>query len=77
MIQTAKIGVRATGKMLKPAADRNDARWGIYGTKFHSYVSGQVSRSLYDYDEHIEFLCNWIDERFDWMLEEFVYRLGK
>jgi len=74
MVELAKVGVRTTGELLEPAANRNDERWGIYGQKFHSYVSGQVSRSLYSYDEHIDFLCDWIDERYEWMVEEFEYR---
>lgn len=77
MIELAKVGVRINGEMLADAADRNDRRWGIYGQKFHSYVAGQVSSYLHSYDEHIDFLCDWIDERYAWMVDEIAYRLSE
>ena len=76
MLELAKVGVRATADVISSAADRNDERWGIYGQNFHSYVSGQVSVHLESYEEHIDFLCDWIDERYAWMLEEIAFRLG-
>jgi len=75
MIENAKNDIVLTGELLEPAADRNDARWDIYGEYYHSYVSSQVSGRLYSYDEHIDFLCNWIDDRFEWMLEELALRM--
>lgn len=75
MLEVTKEGIMATGAVLKSAADRNDERWGIYGNSFHGYVSYQVSGSLYDYDEHLTFLCDWIDDRWEWMTEEINFRL--
>ncbi|MBQ9467638.1 MAG: CotH kinase family protein [Clostridia bacterium] len=55
--------VRATGAFLKEDADRNAEFWNMYGTHFHAYVSGDVSRDLTTYDEHIDFIANWTYER--------------
>jgi hypothetical protein len=77
MIELGKVGVYANGEMLWDAADRNDKRWGIYGQQYHSYVSSQASRALQNYREHVDFLCDWIDARYAWMVDEIAYRLSE
>ncbi|MBE6638783.1 MAG: hypothetical protein E7616_04925 [Ruminococcaceae bacterium] len=75
MIETAKSGVIANAAMLRAASDRNDARWHIYGREYHPFVSQKVSVQLKDYDAQIDYMCNWIDERFEWMMQEIWSRL--
>ena len=54
---------------LKNAADANAYFWNMYGRSFHQYVSGQVSRSLTSYEEHIEFLKDWTLNRWECLLD--------
>ena len=75
MISLAIRSVRMQGELLKPAADRNDRKWNIYGNKFHSYLHKQVSVELDSYDAHIDFLCNWIETRWRWMTKEIQTRI--
>ena len=57
--------METTGAYLKDDADLNAEFWDLYGRSYHSYVSSQVSRRLYSYDEHIDFIVNWTLERWD------------
>ena len=75
MIEVAKKSMYAMEKLLSHAADRNNARWGVYGEKFHWFVYEQVSLELEDYDEHVDFLVDWIERRWKWMMETVWLRL--
>ena len=48
---------------LRTGADRNAEFWNMYGRNYHGNVSGQVSSALHSYDEHIDFLVNWVNTR--------------
>ena len=54
---------------LSAAADLNAYFWDMYGRNFHQYVSSQVSGNLYSYQEHIDFLKDWTETRWDIMIE--------
>ena len=62
--------------MLTPANDRQDERWYIYGCNYHQYVSSKVSGRLYSNEEHIQFICDWVDERWTWMTDEINSRVA-
>jgi len=68
--------VRMQGEVLTPAADRNDRRWNIYGNHFQYYLHSQVSTKLNSYAEHIDFLCEWIKTRWEWMKNEIDSRVN-
>lgn len=51
--------------ILEPAADLNHELWSVYGEKFSIYPADQVSVKLKSYEEHVDFLINWTEER--WM----------
>ena len=76
MVSFALRAVQMQGEVLTPAADRNDARWHIYGRKFQYYLHRQVSKDLNSYQDHIDFLCNWIEIRWNWMKNEVESRLA-
>lgn len=75
MIEVAKKSTYAMEKLLAPAADRNNDRWGVYGEKFHWFMYEQVSLELKDYHEHVEFLVDWIERRWKWMTENLWLKL--
>ncbi len=58
-------GIKAQAKTLESAADKNAYFWDMYGRGFHPYVSGQVSSRLYSYQDHIDFLTAWAEERWE------------
>ena len=55
--------VRSTGEILEPAADKNALFWNMYGNHYHGYVSSNVSSRLHSYDEHVDYLVSWSEER--------------
>ncbi len=61
--------VRTKGAELKLDADKSNLFWETYGTNYHQYVSSQVSSKLYSYEEHIDFLVNWAEERWSNLYE--------
>jgi hypothetical protein len=61
--------VRAKAQEIYISADRSCTFWNMYGNHFHSYVSGNVSSNLYSYDEHIDYLIEWTENRWQWMLD--------
>ena len=61
--------VRDQAAILEDAADQNAEFWDMYGNKYHNYVSSQVSSYLYSYDEHIDFLVDWSETRWETMKE--------
>lgn len=75
MIQLAKRAIRMQAEILTPAADRNDRKWDIYGRHFQVYLHVQVTKELNSYQEHVDFLCDWIDKRWQWMKTEIESRV--
>lgn len=61
--------IRSMMPVLREAADANDERWNVYGEKFSIYPADQVSVKLKSYEEHVEFLVNWVDTRWDKLLD--------
>ncbi len=76
MIETTKKSLWAVGEMLTPASDHQDERWNIYGNHYHPYITGAVSEELNSYEEHVQFICDWIDQRWSWMCSEINRRVG-
>lgn len=76
MVTFALKAVRMQGKVLTPAADRNDRRWQIYARHYQYHLHRQVSKDLDNYQEHVDFLCNWIEIRWQWMMTEIEGRLN-
>ena len=76
-VQLAIRAVRMQAAVLTPAADRNDRRWHIYGRCYQKYVHRQASKDLDNYQEHIDFLCGWIEQRWTWMKTEVQTRMTK
>ena len=64
--QTMKT-VKSTGDFLEPAADKNALFWNMYGNHYHGYVSSNVSTKLHSYDEHVDYLISWSEERWEIM----------
>ncbi len=63
---------------LRPLMDRNDARWHIYGRHYADYVADAVSRDLHSFDEHADYLANWIEQRTEILRDELaVYVSGE
>ncbi len=54
---------------LETSADKNANFWKMYGSKYHPYVSSNVSSQLNSYDEHIDYIVNWTECRWDVMIE--------
>ena len=65
--------LRDKAEEIRTGADRNAEYWNLYGRNFHGYVSGQVSGRLHNWDEHIDFLVDWINERWDALYNEILY----
>lgn len=59
--------VKEKGAELKASIDENAKFRNMYGNKFHGYVSSGVSSELNSYDEHIDFLVDWTEERWQVM----------
>ena len=59
--------IRNKGNELESSADLNANFWDMYGSRFHGYVSSQVSSELNSYDEHIDFLVSWSENRWEYM----------
>ena len=63
--------VKAKADELEESADKNAHFWKMYGKRYHSYVSNDASANLQNYDEHIAFLIDWADKRWD-IIKEFL-----
>ena len=63
------VAMRKKGDEIRPGADENADYWGLYGSFVHQYVSWDVSYRLNDFDEHLDFIEDWIRERWAWLLE--------
>ncbi|MBE6543513.1 MAG: hypothetical protein E7675_03865, partial [Ruminococcaceae bacterium] len=61
--------VKSKGDELESSADKNAIFWNMYGHRYHSYVSSNVSSDLYTYDQHIDYLINWAELRWSVMVE--------
>lgn len=61
--------------VLTPAADRNHARWSIYGRKYTYCVNEQASMRLESYDDHVDFLLSWTERRWPRMEQALRYAL--
>ncbi len=70
LVKKTLLHVKGLQAMLEPAADQNDALWNVYGEKFSIYPSNQVSVKLKSYEEHVDFLINWVETRWGRMLKE-------
>ncbi|MBQ9151883.1 MAG: CotH kinase family protein [Clostridia bacterium] len=70
LVQETIEEVKRMQAVLEEAADQNDERWNVYGEKFHVYPSDQVSVKLKSYEEHVDFLINWTEERWEKLLKE-------
>ncbi len=69
MFEETCTEIRNKAEEIYIAADRNCTLWNLYGNHFHSYVSSNVSSNLYSYDEHIDYLIDWMESRWQWMLD--------
>ncbi len=69
--------VKRMQSVLEAAADQNDELWNVYGEKFSIYPSNQVSVKLKSYEEHVDFLINWADTRWDKLEKEVKNRTKK
>ncbi len=63
LVEKTLRAVKEMREVLEPAANQNDALWNVYGEKFSIYPSNQVSVKLKSYEEHINFLINWAEDR--------------
>ena len=70
LVEETLQDVKGMQALLETAADQNDERWNVYGEKFSVYPSDQVSVKLKSYEEHVDFLIDWTDERWDNLLKE-------
>ena len=61
--------LRRKADELEGAIDMNAIFWNLYGTKYHPYVNSQVSRDLHSFDEHIDFLLDWAEIRWETLRE--------
>ena len=57
------IALRDQADEIRTGADRNADFWNMYGRNYTGNVSWQVSGALHNYDEHIDFLVNWVNTR--------------
>lgn len=69
MVEETYTEIRSKAQEIYIAADRNCTFWNLYGNHFHQYISSSVSSDLYSYDEHIDFLIEWMENRWQWMLD--------
>lgn len=77
MIETAAKSSRMIAEILSEAMDHTNARWDIFGKKYHWFPYDAVSVKLRSYEEHVNFLLDWIDTRWNWMIQEMWMRLTK
>ena len=56
--------------VLEEDADKNDELWNVYGEKYSIYPSDQVSVKLKSYEEHVDFLIEWTEERWEKLQKE-------
>jgi predicted small lipoprotein YifL len=61
------VDMQKTAMALKPYAEENEERWGVFGVGYHEYVSPQVSSLLGSYDEHVAFVYDWVLYRWNIM----------
>ena len=52
--------------LLRESNDRNNAIYNVYGKKLFKEPRN-FYKELKTYDEHVEFLYNWMKERLEWM----------
>lgn len=76
LVENTVAEIRGMTAKLKAASDANDERWNIYGEKFSIYPADQVSVKLNSYEEHVEFLAEWVEKRYTNLLKE-VKKLTK
>ncbi len=74
LVEQTLEDVKAMQAVLEPAANQNDTRWNIYGEKFSIYPSDQVSVKLKSYEEHVDFLINWTETRWEKLEKEIEKR---
>ncbi|MBQ3508340.1 MAG: CotH kinase family protein [Clostridia bacterium] len=70
LVEETLKAVKDMQATLESAADQNDTLWNVYGEKFSIYPSNQVSVKLKSYEEHVDFLINWVETRWERMLKE-------
>ena len=61
--------IEEKGEELLVAGDRNARFWNMYGNHFHGYVNSHGTADVYTYRGYIEFLLDWMEERWTWMEE--------
>lgn len=64
-LTTVLVDLQKMALALKPYAEMNEERWGVFGVGYHEYVSPQVSSLLGSYDEHVAFIYDWMLYRWD------------
>ena len=74
LVEKTLQDVKAMQAVLEPAADQNDTLWNIYGEKFSIYPSNQVTVKLKSYEEHVDFLINWTETRWEKLEKEIEKR---
>lgn len=65
ILENALGKVRVQGSLLTEANDMNDARWHVYGNDYHEYVSWQTSGALQNNEDHVNYLVDWIRNRWE------------
>ncbi len=70
LVEETLQDVKGMQAVLQASADQNDELWNVYGEKFSVYPSDQVSVKLKSYEEHVDFLINWTEERWEKLQKE-------
>ena len=65
VFEGAAAQARKMGDAMKNAAERNYMRWDSMGKRINEEPEQIVA--LKTYDEHVEYLCSWLSDRFDWL----------
>lgn len=60
--------IKEKGQELYAASDRNCVFWNMYGNHFHGYISSNISTYIYSYQEQLDYLTDWMESRWSWML---------
>ncbi len=61
--------VAKTAEELRKSTDKNCNFWNIYGNRYHSYISREASLHLQNYDDHINYLIDWTNARWEILKE--------
>ena len=56
---------------IRAAADYSNNYWKVYGNQYHKYIAFQVSKNLHSYEDHINFIENWLLARWNSFYEIF------